>query len=61
MSRWIKCNGLYKTEHYQKIEWCFKKNKKTISLRLATKEGDPCPYVFKYINCKENYLVDNYY
>ena len=61
MARCIKYNSSHKTEHHQEIGWCCKENKKTTPLRSATKESNPCSYVFKCINCKGDHLANNYH
>ena len=35
--------------------WYYKENNNINSLRLITKKGELCPYLFKYNNCKDNY------
>lgn len=37
--------------------WYCKANDKINLLRLKTKKGKLCSYMFKYINCKGKYLV----
>ena len=58
-SKYIKCNGLYKAEHYREIVWFCKANFQTNSPRLKTKKDKSCSHFFKYINCKEEHQADS--
>ena len=58
MSRYIKCYEPYNFKHHRKKTWYCKENNKLTPLRLATKEGKPCPHIFKCINCKKNHQAD---
>ena len=58
ISRCAKCYGAYITEHHREKAWCCIENKKLN--HLATKEGEPCPYIFKCMNCKEDHQADSY-
>ena len=59
-SKCQKCGGPHKLEHHRELAWCCKGNSKTNPPRLETKKGEPCPYSFKCINCKEDHLADDY-
>ena len=59
MSRCAKCNEPHNSKHYRKKVWCCKENNKLSPPKLATKEGKPCSYVFKCVNCKGNHQADN--
>ena len=39
--------------------WCYKANPKTNPLRLETKQEELCPYIFKCVNCKDNYMAND--
>ena len=58
ISRCAKCYGAHITKHHREKAWCCMENKK--ANRLATKEGKPCPHVFKCMNCKGNHQADSY-
>ena len=58
ISRCTKCYRAHITEHHREKVWCCMENKK--ANRLATKEGEPCPHVFKCMNCKGNHQADSY-
>jgi len=58
-SKYIKCNGLHKSENHHEFGWCYKANKKTNPLCLEIKWGKPCPYTFKCSNCQGDYQVDS--
>ena len=58
-SKCIKCNGLYKTEHYYYCVWYCKVNFKINLLRLETKQSELYLYMFKCLNCKGNHQVDS--
>ena len=58
-SKYIKCNGPHVTEHHCEFAWCCKANTKLNPSRLKTKKGDPCPHMFKCLNCKGSYLADS--
>ena len=58
ISRCAKCYKAYNTKHYREKAWCCIENKKLNY--SATKDGEPCPHVFKYMNCKEDYQADSY-
>ena len=58
-ARCLKCNGSHKLEHHQHFACCYKANFKINPPHLKTKQGEPCPYLFKYINCKSNHQVDS--
>jgi len=59
-SKCQKCSGLHKLEHHRDLAWCCKANSKLDLFHLKTAQGLPCPYSFKYINCKGNHMVDDY-
>ena len=58
-SKYVKCNGLHKSENYHEFGWYCKANEKTNSLYLETKWGELCPYIFKCSNCQGDYQVDS--
>jgi len=58
ISRCAKCYGAHTTEHHREKAWCYMENKKTN--QAATKEGEPCPHIFKCMNCKGDHQVDSY-
>ena len=58
ISRCAKCYGAHITEHHKEKAWCCMENKKVNC--LATKEGEPCPHVFKCMNCKGDHQADSY-
>ena len=58
ISRCAKCYGAHITKYHREKAWCCMENKKANC--LATKEGEPCPHVFKCINCKGNHQADSY-
>ena len=58
ISRCTKCYGAHTTEHHREKAWCYMENKK--ANHSATKEGEPCPHVFKCMNCKGDYQADSY-
>ena len=49
ISRCTKCYRAYETKHHRE-----KAN------RAATNIGEPCPHVFKCVNCKGDHQVDSY-
>ena len=58
ISRCAKCYGAHTMDHHREKAWCCMENKK--DNRVATKEGEPCSYVFKCMNCKGDHQVDSY-
>ena len=58
ISRCAKCYGAHTTKHHREKAWCCMENKK--ANHLATKEGEPCPHVFKCMNCKGSHQADSY-
>jgi len=58
ISRCTKCYGAHITKHHRKKAWCCMDNKK--ANQAATKEGEPCPHIFKCINCKGDHQADSY-
>ena len=48
----VRCNRLHLTEHHCHFAWCCKTNDKINPPRLETKKGEPCPHMFKCLNCK---------
>ena len=58
-AKYVKCNGLHKSEHHREFGWCCKANPKNNPLRLETKKGEPCPHLFKCLNCHGNHQVDS--
>ena len=58
-ARCLKCNGPHLTDHHRHFAWCCKANDKINPSRLETKKGDPCPHLFKYINCKGIHQADS--
>ena len=47
------------TEHHCRFAWCCKANTKSNPPELKTKKGDPCPQIFKCLNCKGSHLADS--
>ena len=47
------------TEHHHKFAWCCKANTKLNPPRPETKKGDPCPHMFKCLNCRGSHLADS--
>ena len=58
ISRCAKCYGAHNTEHHREKAWCCMENKK--ANRAATNSGEPCPHIFKCINCKGDHQADSY-
>ena len=58
ISRCAKCYGAHITKHHREKAWCCMENKKANC--SATKEGKPCPHIFKCMNCKGNHQADSY-
>jgi len=58
-SKYVKCNGLHKSEHHCKFGWCCKANDKINLPRLETKKGELCPHSFKCLNCKGDHQADS--
>ena len=58
ISRCAKCYGAHSTKHHREKAQCYMDNKKAD--QTATKEGEPCPHIFKCINCKGDHQVDSY-
>ena len=58
ISRCAKCYGANITKHHREKAWCCMENKKTN--QAATKEGEPCPHIFKCMNCKGDHQADSY-
>ena len=56
----VRCNGPYLTKHHCYFAWCCKANNKINSLRLETKNGEPCPHTFKCLNCKDDHQANSY-
>ena len=57
-SKCTKCNGPYHINNHQEFAWCCKANTKINPLRLETKKGEPCPHLFKCLNCKGSHVAD---
>ena len=57
-SKYVKCNGFYKSEHHHHFVWCCKANPKTNPPRLETKQSKLCFHSFKCLNCKDDHQVD---
>ena len=57
--RCIKCNGPHKSKHYNYFTWYCKVNPKTNPIRLETKQGELCPYMFKCSNYQEDHQADS--
>ena len=58
ISRCAKCYGAHITEHHREKAGCCMENKKLN--RSATKEGKPCPHIFKCMNCKGDHQANSY-
>ena len=57
VSRCTKYYGAHVTEHHrEKSQYCIENKKAN---QAVTKEGEPCPHVFKYMNCKSDHQVDS--
>ena len=54
-----KCGGPHKIENHRDFAWCCKANFKLNPPRLETKQGEPCPHVFKCVNCKGDHMADD--
>ena len=50
----------YKLKHHRDLAWYCKANPKLDPPCLKTAQGLPYPHSFKYINCKEDHMVNNY-
>ena len=55
----VKCNRPHQTIHHHNFTWCCKANNKINSPRLETKKGEPCPHLFKCLNCKGDHQADS--
>ena len=58
-SKCVKYNGLHQTIHYHQFAWCCKANGKINPPKLETKKGEPYPYSFRCLNCKDKHQVDS--
>jgi len=58
-SKYIKYNSPHMSKHHCQFFWCCKANPKINSLRLKTKQGKPCPHLFRCLNCKEDYQANS--
>ena len=58
-SKCAKCNGPHLTDNHHDFTWCCKANDKLNPPRLETKKGEPCPHLFKCLNCKGSYVADS--
>ena len=58
-SKYVKCNGLHKTENHHQFGWYCKANKKINSSYLETKKDEPCPHTFKCSNCCGDHQADS--
>jgi len=58
-SKCQKCRGPHKIENHRDFAWCCKANFKLNPPHLETKQGEPCPYTFKCINCKGDHTADD--
>ena len=58
ISRCTKCYRAHTTKHHREKAWCCMENKK--ANHLATKDGEPCPHIFKCMNCKGDHQADSY-
>ena len=56
--RYTKCYGAHDTKHHREKAWCCMENKKTN--RVVTIADEPCPYIFKCVNCKGDHQADSY-
>ena len=54
----VKYNSLHKLKHHYQFGWYCKANDKINPSCLETKKGDPCLYMFKYVNCKSEHQAD---
>ena len=58
-SKYVKCNGLHKTENHHQFGWCCKVNEKINPSCLKTKKDKPCSHMFKYSNCCGDHQADS--
>ena len=58
-SKCAKCNSPHLTDNHQEFAWCCKANNKSNSPRTETKKGDPCPHLFKCLNCKGPHVANS--
>ena len=58
ISKCTKCYEAHDTKHHREKVWCCMENKKANC--AATNIGEPCPHVFKCVNCKRDYQADSY-
>ena len=57
-SKYVKCNGPYKTENHHQFRWYCKVNEKTNPPHLEIKKGKLCLHSFKCSNCCGDYQVN---
>ena len=55
----VKYNRPHKSEHHHHFTWYCKANFKTNPPCFKTKQGKPCPYIFKYLNYKGNHQANS--
>jgi len=58
-SKCAKCNGPHLIDNHWEFAWCCKANSKVNLPRLEMQKGEPCPYSFKYLNCKGPHTADS--
>ena len=58
-SKCAKCNGPHLTDNHCDFAWYYKANSKSTPPRIETKKGEPCPHMFKCLNCKGSYVTDS--
>ena len=58
-SKCVKCNRPHKSENHHEFGWCCKANEKSNLPHLKTKKSKPCPYSFKYSNCRGGHQADS--
>ena len=58
-SKCAKCNKPHLTDNHYDFAWCCKANDKLNPPRLKTKKSEPCPHLFKCLNCKGSHVANS--
>jgi len=58
-TKYVKCNSPHLTTYHHHFTWCCKANDKINPSRLETKKSEPCPHIFKCLNCKGNHQANS--
>ena len=58
-SKYAKCNSPHLMDNHWEFAWCCKANSKINLPRLEMKKGEPCPHLFKCLNCKGPHTADS--